>query len=158
MGEKELYRLYCQCLQSGSFLKNMEIDAFLFELRRQKSVDLGWFMQVLSVVISAFNQFPFLNTTQLVMLWNVLQSVACLFHSFIPMSDRVNILAILTNWMTLMWDLLIIYETILCLFDMCVCSVFIYNHVCMHICIYAGVDTPVFTGFWYLLWLFSFSF
>lgn len=68
MGEKELYRLYCQCLQSGSFLKNMEIDAFLFELRRQKSVDLGWFMQVLSVVISAFNQFPFLNTTQLVML------------------------------------------------------------------------------------------
>lgn len=68
MGEKELYRLYCQCLQSGSFLRNMEIDAFLFELRRQKSVDLGWFMRVLSVVISAFNQFPFLDTTQLVML------------------------------------------------------------------------------------------
>lgn len=158
MGEKELYRLYCQCLQSGSFLKNMEIDAFLFELRRQKSVDLGWFMQVLSVVISAFKPVSISKHHPVSNALNVLQSVACLFHSFIPMSDTVNIRAILTNWMTLMWDRLIIYETILWLFDMCVCCVFIYNHVCMHICIYAGVGTPVFTGFWYLLWLFSFSF
>lgn len=65
----------------------MEIDTFLFELRRQKSVDLEWFVQVLCVVVSAFNQFLFLNTTQLVVLWGVLQSVACLFHPFIPMSS-----------------------------------------------------------------------